>query len=79
VIWTEPPPTCVPAVGGEQPLGNTHEILTSARPMQFFNKLRSQYEYVIIDLSPLAPIADARTQLKVHRFHILVVEGAAPG
>jgi succinoglycan biosynthesis transport protein ExoP len=75
VIWTEPYTnlTFLPSVANNR-LVNTHEILTSDATNALFNKLRSRYEYVIIDLSPLAPIVDARTTTQFIDSYILVVE-----
>jgi succinoglycan biosynthesis transport protein ExoP len=75
VIWTEPYSNLsfLPSVANNR-LVNTHEILTSDAANALFNKLRSQYEYVIIDLSPLAPIVDARTTTQFIDSYILVVE-----
>jgi capsular exopolysaccharide synthesis family protein len=75
VIWTEPYTNLsfLPSVANNR-LVNTHEILTSDATNALFNKLRSQYEYVIIDLSPLAPIVDARTTTQFIDSYILVVE-----
>ncbi len=75
VIWTEPYSNLsfLPSVANNR-LVNTHEILTSDAANALFNKLRSQYEYVIIDLSPLAPIVDARTTTQFIDSYILIVE-----
>ena len=75
MIWTEPYSNLsfLPSVANNR-LVNTHEILTSDAANALFNKLRSQYEYVIIDLSPLAPIVDARTTTQFIDSYILVVE-----
>jgi succinoglycan biosynthesis transport protein ExoP len=75
VIWTEPYTnlTFLPSVANNR-LVNSHEILTSDATNALFNKLRSMYEYVIIDLSPLAPIVDARTTTQFIDSYILVVE-----
>jgi len=75
VLWTEPYTnlTFLPSVANNR-LVNSHEILTSDVTNALFNKLRSKYEYVIIDLSPLAPIVDARTTTQFIDSYILVVE-----
>jgi polysaccharide biosynthesis transport protein len=75
VTWSEPYTnlTFLPSVANNR-LVNTHEILTSDATNALFNKLRSKYEYVIIDLSPLAPIVDARTTTQFIDSYILVVE-----
>ena len=75
VIWSEPYTNLafLPSVANNR-LVNSHEILTSDATNALFNKLRSKYEYVIIDLSPLAPIVDARTTTQFIDSYILVVE-----
>jgi polysaccharide biosynthesis transport protein len=75
VVWSEPYTNLkfLPSVSNDR-LVNTHEILTSDAANTLFNKLRSQYDYVIIDLSPLAPIVDARTTTQFIDSYILVVE-----
>jgi succinoglycan biosynthesis transport protein ExoP len=75
VIWTEPYTNLafLPTVANNR-FVNSHEILTSDAANALFNKLRSKYEYVIIDLSPLAPIVDARTTTQFIDSYILVIE-----
>ena len=75
VIWTEPYTNLsfLPSVSNNR-LVNSHGILTSEATNALFNRLRSKYEYVLIDLSPLAPIVDARTTTQFIDSYILVVE-----
>ena len=75
VIWTEPYTNLsfLPSIANNR-LVNSHDILTSEATNALFNQLRSKYEYVIIDLSPLAPIVDARTTTQFIDSYILVIE-----
>lgn len=75
VLWTEPYTglAFLPTVANNR-FVNSHEILTSEAANSLFNQLRSKYEYVIIDLSPLAPIIDARTTTRFIDSYILVIE-----
>jgi succinoglycan biosynthesis transport protein ExoP len=75
VLWTEPYTKLafLPTVSNNR-FVDSHEILTSEVTNALFNKLRSKYEYVIIDLSPLAPIVDARTTTQFIDSYILVIE-----
>jgi succinoglycan biosynthesis transport protein ExoP len=75
VVWTEPYTnlTFLPTVANNR-LVNSHEVLTSDAANALFNNLRGMYDYVIIDLSPLAPIIDARTTTQFIDSYILVVE-----
>jgi polysaccharide biosynthesis transport protein len=75
VIWTEPYTNLafLPSVASNR-LVNSHEIMTSDAANTLFTKLRSAYDYVIIDLSPLAPIVDARASTQFIDSYILIVE-----
>ncbi len=75
VIWTEPYTNLsfLPVIANNR-LVNSHDILTSEATNALFNKLRNKYEYVIVDLSPLAPIVDARTTTQFIDSYILVIE-----
>lgn len=75
VVWTEPYTNLsfLPVIANNR-LVNSHDILTSEATNALFNKLRNKYEYVIIDLSPLAPIVDARTTTQFIDSYILVIE-----
>ena len=75
VVWTEPYTNlCFLPVIANNRLVNSHDILTSEATNALFNKLRNKYEYVIVDLSPLAPIVDARTTTQFIDAYILVIE-----
>jgi succinoglycan biosynthesis transport protein ExoP len=41
---------------------------------QLFKKIRENYDRVIVDLSPLAPVIDVRATLKILDTYVLVVE-----
>jgi polysaccharide biosynthesis transport protein len=56
------------------PLSNTSDILCAEQTKKLFNKLRATYEYVIVDLPPLAPIVDVRATAPLIDCFILVVE-----
>jgi polysaccharide biosynthesis transport protein len=74
-VWRDPKTNLVflPAVRRE-PLFHTSEIL-SAEPMRtLFDRLRATYDYVIVDLPPLAPLVDVRATSPLIDSFILVVE-----
>ena len=60
-IWKEPSTNLefLPA-GIESPLAHSNEVLASKGIKELFDQLRQRYEYIIVDLPPLAPIVDVR-------------------
>lgn len=52
----------------------TNEILASDSFKSFVDNLRNSYDYVIVDLSPLAPVVDVRATTKFVDSYIYVVE-----
>lgn len=56
------------------PLFHTSEILSAEPTRALFDKLRASYDYVIVDLPPLAPIVDVRATTPLVDCFILVVE-----
>lgn len=55
-------------------LSHTSEILASSATKKLFEQLRRDYDYVVIDLPPLAPIIDVRATGHLVDFYFLVVE-----
>jgi succinoglycan biosynthesis transport protein ExoP len=53
---------------------NSSEILAAAATKRFFEDLQSNYDYVIIDLSPLMPIVDTRTTTRFVDSYVCVTE-----
>lgn len=64
----------LPVGGGEARLTHTSEILGSHAVRSLFDRLSSSYDYIIVDLSPLAPVVDARTTSSFIDSYIYVVE-----
>lgn len=56
------------------PLFHTSELLSAESTRTLFDKLRSSYDYVIVDLPPLAPIVDVRATTPLVDCFVLVVE-----
>jgi polysaccharide biosynthesis transport protein len=50
------------------------ELLSSIAMKKLFERLRSSYDYVIVDLPPLAPLADVRATTHLVDSYLLVVE-----
>ena len=75
VIWTDPSTTMsfLP-VAAKWRLTHTSEILASHAVKQLFDQLRASYDYVIVDLSPLAPVVDVRSTVRLVDSYLLVVE-----
>jgi Mrp family chromosome partitioning ATPase len=58
------------------PLFHTSEILSAAATRQLFDRLRAAYDYIVVDLPPLAPIVDVRATTPLIDCFILAVEWA---
>ena len=58
----------------ESRLAHTSEILTSEAFRNFIDSLKKDYEYIILDLSPLAPVVDVRATTAVVDSYLYVVE-----
>jgi succinoglycan biosynthesis transport protein ExoP len=52
----------------------TSELLSSPQAEALFAELRKTYDYVIVDLSPLAPVVDVRATSRFIDSYLLVVE-----
>ena len=75
VIWTEPATKLafLPAVVRSR-LAHSNEILSSPAVKRLFEQLRERYDYVVVDLPPLAPIVDVRAMTHLADSFIFVVE-----
>jgi succinoglycan biosynthesis transport protein ExoP len=75
VVWSDPSTKLafLPVVV-ESRLAHTSEILASAAMKGLFNRLREKYDYVIVDLSPLAPVVDVRAAAHLLDSFLLVLE-----
>jgi len=65
--------TLVP-IAKKGPLFHTSELLSAEPTQVLFDKLRASYDYVIVDLPPLAPIVDVRATTPLVDCFVLVVE-----
>ncbi len=61
-------------VGAKPRLAHSSEILNSASTKKLFEKLRESYDYVVVDLPPLAPIVDVRATTHLVDSFIFVIE-----
>ena len=75
VVWTDPATNLsfIPAVVRGR-LADSSEILASEETRKVFEKLRAAYDYVIVDLSPLAPVVDVRAMTHLVDSFVFVVE-----
>jgi succinoglycan biosynthesis transport protein ExoP len=75
VIWRDPATGLffLPSVLVTR-LPNSSEILASQPTKQVFEQLRDEYDYVIVDLSPLAPVVDVRAMTHLVDSFIFVIE-----
>jgi succinoglycan biosynthesis transport protein ExoP len=58
----------------ESRLAHTDEILASKSLKQMLDALRSEHDYIIVDLPPLAPVSDARATAGIIDSYIYVIE-----
>jgi polysaccharide biosynthesis transport protein len=74
-VWRDPKTNLVflPCVR-RGPLVHTSEILSAEAMRGLFDRLRATYDYIIVDLPPLAPLVDVRVTSPLIDCFILVVE-----
>jgi polysaccharide biosynthesis transport protein len=73
-VWTDSVTKLDFLPGKKVPLSNTTDILCKEQTKKLFDQLRATYDYVIVDLPPLAPVVDARAISVLLDSFILVVE-----
>lgn len=75
VLWREPISglAFLPAVPSAR-ISHSSDVLASQKTRDLLEQLRASYDYVIIDLSPLAPVVDARVMVPLVDSFILIVE-----
>ena len=75
VLWREPMTglTFLPAVMTSR-VAHSSDILASSEIHNLFDQLRTAYHYVIVDLSPLAPVVDVRVMTPLVDSFLFVVE-----
>lgn len=55
-------------------VAHTSEILASDATKELFAKLRQSYDYIVVDLPPLAPLVDVRTTTHLVDSYVFVIE-----
>ncbi len=75
-IWTDPTTglTFLPAGPESTKLLHPNEILASDAIKCLIDKLRGAFDYVIVDFSPLAPVADTRMTTSFIDSYVYIVE-----
>jgi polysaccharide biosynthesis transport protein len=74
-IWRDPKTNlALLPVAKKTPLFHTSETLSADQTRKLFDKLRTTYDYIIVDLPPLAPIVDVRATTPLIDCFVLVVE-----
>ena len=73
-IWTDTATGLDFLPGRRAALANTSDILSTNETKKLFDQLRATYDYVIVDLPPLAPIIDVRATTALIDSFVLVVE-----
>lgn len=75
VVWNCPASGlyCLP-VGGYRQLRHTNEVLGSEKVKKFIASLREQFDYIVVDLAPLAPLVDTRTTSEFVDSYAYVIE-----
>ena len=76
VVWSDTSTklSFLPAITAKSRLVHTSEVLASAAMTRLFSRLRERYDYVIVDLSPLAPVVDVRAATHLVDAFLFVVE-----
>jgi succinoglycan biosynthesis transport protein ExoP len=75
IIWNDPTTHMdfLPTVADSR-LANTSQVLAGDAIKNLFGVLRLSYDYIIVDLSPLAPVIDVRATTEWVDSYILLVE-----
>lgn len=75
LIWTDATSNlCFLPAGAAPKLMHTNEMLGSERIRAFFTAARAHYDYIIVDLAPLAPVVDTRAAVHFIDSFIYAVE-----
>ena len=74
-VWTDHGTnlTFLPA-GATPKMLHTSEIMASAAMKKFFDGVRSAYDYIVVDLPPLAPVVDVRMTTSIIDSYVYVLE-----
>jgi succinoglycan biosynthesis transport protein ExoP len=74
-LWTDPATGLVFLPGATKSrISHSHEVLASDKMRTFFEDVRKNYDYVIVDFPPLTPVVDVRTTAHFVDSYIFIVE-----
>jgi capsular exopolysaccharide synthesis family protein len=75
VVWTDPSTQMafLPAIPHAGP-PDSPSVLASAELKRIFDELQKQYEFVVVDLSPLAGVIDVSATTELIDAYVLVIE-----
>jgi polysaccharide biosynthesis transport protein len=76
LVWRDPVTGMefLPAKPLDAPPTNSYEILAAESTKRTFEELRTKYDWIVVDLSPLAPVVDARATTQFIDAYVLVIE-----
>jgi polysaccharide biosynthesis transport protein len=74
-VWTDPVTrlSFLPTITKGR-LPHSSDLLASPATRALFDRLRNEFDYIVVDLSPLAPIVDVRATTKLVDAYLFVVE-----
>lgn len=74
-IWTDRATGLTFLPGGAAPkMLHTNEVVASSAMKKLFDHLRTVYDYIVVDLPPLAPVVDVRATTQLIDSYMYVVE-----
>ncbi len=74
-VWTDSATGLTFLPGGKKEAHSiTSDILSKKETKKLFDRLRETYDYVVVDLPPLAPVVDARVTTSLVDSYVLVVQ-----
>ncbi|RXH16939.1 polysaccharide biosynthesis tyrosine autokinase [Bradyrhizobium guangzhouense] len=75
VVWTDPVTGLVFLPGATKSrVAHSHEILAAEGTKAFFEGVSDDFDYVVVDFPPLAPVVDVRTTAHFVDAYVFVVE-----
>jgi succinoglycan biosynthesis transport protein ExoP len=76
VVWRDPVTGMefLPVKAVDAPLVHSYEILAAESAKRTFEELRTKYDWIVVDLSPLAPVVDPRATTQYIDSYVLIVE-----
>jgi polysaccharide biosynthesis transport protein len=58
----------------DAPPAHSYEILAAESTKRAFEELRTKYDWIVVDLSPLGPVVDVRATTQFIDAYVLIVE-----